>query len=111
MLESVDGRIFDVVVAPNGRFISGTYWTILFRTIDGIRQFQLVQESVDTLDVKLITESAFQKASLAKLEERIQERCGPTMRIRFELVDDIPLTKAGKRKFIISKVPVSFGNE
>jgi hypothetical protein len=29
---------------------------------------------------------------------------------RFELVDDIPLTKAGKRKFITSKAPMSFGN-
>ena len=52
-----------------------------------------------------------QKTSLAKLEERIQERCGPAMHIRFELVYDIPLTKAGKRKFIISKIPMSFGND
>jgi len=110
LLKSVDGRVFDVVVAPNGRFISGTYWTILFRTVGGIRQFQLVQESVDMLDVKLTTEPAFQKASLAKLEEQIKERCGSEMRVRFEFVDDIPLTKAGKRKFIISKVPMTFGN-
>lgn len=110
LLESIDGRVFDVVVAPNGRFISGTYWTILFKTVDGIRQFQLLQESVDTLNVKLITDSAFQKTSLTQLEARIQERCGPAMQIRFEFVDDIPLTMAGKRKFIISKVPMSFGN-
>jgi len=58
----------------------------------------------------LITEPGFQKASLAKLEEQIQERCGPAMSIRFELVDDIPLTEAGKRKFIISQVPMTFGN-
>lgn len=111
MLKSVDGRVFDVVVAPNGRFISGTYWTILFKTVDGIRQFQLIQESVDALDIKLVIEPAFRKVSLVELEERIKEQCGPEMHIRFELVDDILLTKAGKRKFIISKVPMSFGNE
>ncbi len=110
LLKSVDGRVFDVVVAPNGCFLTGTYWTILFKTVDGIRQFQLVQESIDTLNVKLITEPTFQRTSLAELEGRIQERCGPTMQIRFELVDDIPLTKAGKRKFIVSKVPMTFGN-
>jgi phenylacetate-CoA ligase len=111
LLESVDGRVFDVVVAPNGGFISGTYWTILFKTVDGIRQFQLIQESVSTLNVKLVTEPAFQMVSLSELEKRIQERCGSAMHIRFELVDDIPLTKAGKRKFIISKVPMNFGNK
>lgn len=111
LLKSVDGRVFDIVVAPNGRFLSGTYWTILFKTVDGIRQFQLVQESIDALDVKLVTEPSFQKASLAKLEERIHERCGPAMHVRFEVVDDIPLTRAGKRRFIISKVPVTFGND
>jgi len=111
LLKSVDGRVFDVVVAPNGRFIPGTYWTILFKTVYGIRQFQLIQESADTLDVKLITEPAFQSNSLCELEERIHERCGPTLRVRFEIVDDIPLTKAGKRKFIISKIPMTFGNE
>lgn len=111
LLKSVDGRVFDVIVAPNGRFISGTYWTIVFRTVAGIQQFQLVQETVDTLSVKLITDPTFQKSSLTKLEEQIQERCGANMRLRFELLDDIPLTKAGKRRFVISRIPVTFGNK
>jgi phenylacetate-CoA ligase len=111
MLKSVDGRVFDIVIAPNGRFISGTYWTILFKTVDGIRQFQLIQEGVDSLSIKLIIEPSFQKTALDTLVERIKESCGAAMRVRFDFVNDIPLTKAGKRKFIISKIPMTFGNE
>jgi phenylacetate-CoA ligase len=111
LLKSVDGRVFDVVVAPNGRFIPGTYWTIVFRTVPGIRQFQLVQETVDSLAIRLITDATFQQSSVAELEERIQERCGFDMHLQFEFVDEIPLTKAGKRRFIISKIPMTFGNQ
>ena len=112
LLASVDGRVFDVIVAPNGRYITGTFWTRLFRkTVKGIQQFQLVQENVDTLTAKLVTDSAFQKSSLSNLEEQIQERCGSEMRIKFEVLDEIPLTKAGKRKFVISKVAPDFGNQ
>lgn len=109
LLKSVDGRVFDIVVAPNGRLISGTYWSILFgRVVKGILQFQLLQEQVDQLDVKFIVGPSFEPQSLGTLEERIHERCGSAMKVRFELVDDIPLTAAGKRKWIISKVPVNF---
>jgi len=110
LLKSVDGRVFDIIVAPNGRFLSGTYWTILFKTVDGIRQFQIVQDKIDNLDALLVVDATFKKESLSILEKKICEQCGTEMKVSFKLVDDIPLTSAGKRKFIISKVPVNFGN-
>jgi len=110
LLKSVDGRVFDVIAAPNGRFIPGTYWTIVFRTVSGIRQFQLVQEALTALTIKLVVDQSFQKSDLSKLCAQIEERCGPDMHLNFEFVDDIPLTKAGKRKFIVSDIPIDFGN-
>ena len=110
LLKSVDGRVFDVIVAPNGRFVPGTYWTIVFRTVPGIQQFQVIQKSIDALTIKLITDPAFQKSSLTKLEEDIQDRCGSDMRLDFELVDEIPLSKSAKRKLIVSDTPMTFGN-
>ena len=83
----------------------------MFRTAPGIKQFQLVQESIDALTARLVTDHTFKNSSLVDLEQRVQERCGAELRLNFELVDDIPPTKAGKRRFIISKIPMTFGNQ
>ena len=40
--------------------------------------------------------------------EDLRDRLGKETDIEFRIVDDIPLTKTGKFRFVISKVPLKF---
>lgn len=104
LLESVEGRTFDIIVGTNGNLVTGNFWTILLRTyVKGIRQFQVIQEEKDKLNFKLIVDSHFDNNEKIKLIKEVREKCGEDMKIEIDLVDRISLTKSGKLKFVISK--------
>jgi len=105
LLEKVEGRIFDIIVGTNGEKLTGVFFSFLLRVfVSGIKQFQVIQESRDTLVLKLIVDKNFNNETKEKLINKIHEKCGMDMNIFIQLVDNIPLTKSGKRKFVVSKV-------
>jgi phenylacetate-CoA ligase len=102
LIEKIEGRSFDIVTAPNGNKIAGTFWTLTLRAIPGIDSFQIEQTSLNKLIVKIVPASRYSKSSERRLLEKIREKCGNEMEIRFVYVDKIPLTKSGKMRFVIS---------
>jgi phenylacetate-CoA ligase len=108
LLRELHGRVFDIIVTPDGRYISGTFWTLLSRSVHGIKSFQVVQEAKNKIDIRLVGDDNFRSDSLAILTSRIREKCGDDMHVSFSMVDTIPLTKSGKHRFVISTVPVRF---
>jgi phenylacetate-CoA ligase len=105
MLEKVEGRVFDIVVGTNGNHLSGTYWTILLREyVEGISSFQVVQEELGKLLLRLVTDEKFDDEAGSKLTAAIKEKCGQDMTVEIEKVDEIPLTGTGKHRFVVSKV-------
>jgi len=105
ILEKIDGRVFDIVVGTNGRAVGGTFWTLLLRTaIKGIKQFQVVQESMSKIDIKVVPDESFEEGQISKLTNKIREYLGEDMKINFQVVDIIPPTRSGKYRFVISKV-------
>lgn len=105
LLEEVGGRTFDIIVGVNGRYLGGTFWTLLLRTaIKGIQQFQVVQESEYNINIKIVVDKSFNSEDIDMLTRKIHEYCGDDMQITVDVVDKIPLTKSGKFRFVISKV-------
>ncbi|MHA1394706.1 MAG: phenylacetate--CoA ligase family protein [Promethearchaeota archaeon] len=112
LLERVEGRIFDIILGTNGNKLTGNFWTTLLRTfVKGIKQFQVIQEKLDTLTLKLIVDKEFDLKNKNNLIMRIKEKCGNDMKINFQLVDKIPLTESGKHRFIISKISPYLNNK
>jgi phenylacetate-CoA ligase len=107
LLESVEGRSMDVVRTPIGSSVGGTFWTLLLRSRPGIRQFQVVQESLAGIRIDYMPEEEplhLDNATLEYFSQRIRERCGPDFQIEFRHVPAIDLTASGKRRLVISKV-------
>ncbi|MFX0053002.1 MAG: phenylacetate--CoA ligase family protein [Candidatus Hermodarchaeota archaeon] len=105
ILEKIEGRAFDIVIGTNGRAVGGTFWTLLLRTaIEGIKQFQVVQESLSELDIRIVAEESFEERRISTLVDKIREYLGKDMKITFQVVDKIPLTKSGKSRFVVSKI-------
>jgi phenylacetate-CoA ligase len=99
----LDGRSFDVIRAPNGRYVPGVFWTIVSREIPGIDVFQIHQTSPLDLKVTVVPGSDYEtERSLGAFRQRILEEMGEQTRIEFEIVDRILSSPEGKRRFVIS---------
>ncbi len=103
-LESTIGRTFDVVKAPNGNYLGGTFWTILLRKVKGIDRFQVIQEEVDSITIAFIASGEFTDEARKYVIEKVREACGPRMKVRFELKPELELTPTAKHRFVISKI-------
>jgi len=108
MLESIQGRDTDIVITPNGSFLVVHFFTILFEYIEGVDQFQVIQEKIDRLKVKIVRNDKFTENDLRYIVSQIKKHAGENMEIEVEFVDHIPPTRSGKRRFVISKVPISY---
>ena len=107
---SVIGRTTDIVKAPNGNYLGGTFWGHLLK--EGVGKFQVVQDEIDRIKITLIADSDFTDEVRQEALARIHQACGDRMRVEFELVDRIPTTKSGKHRYVISRVnPVDHGTQ
>ncbi len=100
----VEGRTLDVIRTPNGTRVGGTFWTLLFRSRPGIRAFQVVQEEIGRVLVRYVRDSSADVVPLEHFRDRIREQCGPELNVDFEETAEIPLTKSGKMRFVVSKI-------
>ena len=95
----------DVVRTPTGSSIGGTFWTLLLRSRPGIRQFQIVQESLAGIRIDYMPEEEpthLDNSTVNYFSQRIREKCGPHFQIEFRQVPAIDLTASGKRRLVIS---------
>jgi phenylacetate-CoA ligase len=105
------GRTFDVVRAPNGNVLGGTFWTILLKQKKGIERFQVIQEEPDKVTIAITPTAEFSDETRRYIVEKIHEACGSEMRVRFELKPDLESTPAGKHRFVISRLKAGDGDE
>ena len=104
LMKSIEGRDTDIVVTPEKKFIFVQTFTVLFKSIDGLEQFQVIQEKIDKLEVNLIKNDRFRDENLDYIKNEIQTYVGNDMDININFIKSIPPTKSGKRRFVISKV-------
>ena len=103
MFESVDGRTLDVVRAPNGNRIGGTYWTILLRNRPGIEKFQVIQDTLDAIRVLYVGEEGA-TPDFEYYRREIVNKCGSELRVRFEETEQFEQAPGTKFRLVLSKV-------
>jgi phenylacetate-CoA ligase len=103
-IADVTTKAEDLVVTPDGRFISPSVLTHPFKPIQNLRMSQLIQERADLLRVKLVPGGSFGPKDEAQLKAALQERVGAGMTIVVEVVEDIPREPSGKFRWVVSKV-------
>ena len=103
LIDKVEGRVWDVIVGTNGNRMIGALWHIV-KNVQGIKQYQVLQENLGELTIKIVTDGQFEEGERSKLINLVREKCGNDMSVKIEVVDEIPLTESGKRRYIISRV-------
>ncbi len=104
IMESIQGRDSDVVITPSANRLIVHFFTGILEHFPEIDSFQVVQESIETILIRIVPTQQFSQESCKRIVSALQEKGATGIRIEIELVDQIPLTPGGKRRFVISKV-------
>jgi phenylacetate-CoA ligase len=103
MLEMVEGRQVDLFRTKDGRTVWSDFYSTMFE-VEGIKQYQMIQKSLDFILVRLVTNGNFEKSQLGSIELTIRQVMGPGTQVRFEFLDSIPLGSSGKFRYAFSEV-------
>ncbi|WP_348732560.1 AMP-binding protein [Rheinheimera texasensis] len=104
VLENIEGRSTDFVVASNGTMMHGLALIYVIRELHGISNFKIVQESLTHTRVQLVLENGDAPALADKVRHGLTARLGADVEISIEWVDQIAAEASGKYRYVISKV-------
>lgn len=102
VIESIDGRIEDVITGNDGRKMVRFHG--LFIDLAGLKSGQVIQHSLGEIEIKLVVDSYYQRLfSEQIITKRLESQLG-VMSVSFKYVQDLPRTANGKIKAVISYV-------
>ncbi|PHS17564.1 MAG: hypothetical protein COA86_09765 [Kangiella sp.] len=105
LLGSVEGRSGDFFVKPDGSKIHGEYFTHLFYELPQVKQFQMIQQSLEQIDLKIVETSKQNNNDYLKpIISKTKAMLGEQAKVNVEILDEIKPTSTGKLLFTISKI-------
>lgn len=103
LMELVQGRRIDMFKTRDGRAVWGGFASPLFG-IQGVKQFQVVQKTLDLVVARIVKESALDQARLDTIQRTVKIALGENVEVRFEFPDEIPVLDSGKYRYAISEI-------
>lgn len=104
LLKDLQGRSTDFLVAHDGTVMHGLSLIYIVRDLAGVKQFKIVQESLERTDILLVTDERFDQANLVQIERGAKARLGQTVTVNVQLVNEIAPERSGKYRYVVSKV-------
>jgi phenylacetate-CoA ligase len=108
LIESIEGRISDFIVTPQGKIIEEGYFAQIFHGEEGIAQFQVMQNEINDIIVYFIPSRKYSEGRMPKIKQMLQDYLGNDVNLEFRKVQEIPKSPSGKYCSTISKVPLPF---
>lgn len=104
LMEKIEGRDSDVVFTPSGNRLIVEFFNGLVDDIPEIHSFQVIQEQLERITIRLVPGPGFSDEAKRKLVAETHSHGAEDLAIDIEVVDSIPLTPGGKRRYVINKV-------
>ncbi|HLL21226.1 MAG TPA: hypothetical protein VK427_03795, partial [Kofleriaceae bacterium] len=105
-LARVIGRVHDFIVATSGDLLAGEFFPHLFKWVKHVREYQIVQERLGEVRVRLVVEDGFNEGPDERfLVDKLHEYLGRDMQIFLERVPAIERTRMGKLRVTVSHLP------
>lgn len=106
LIQSIQGRATDVVITPSGNRLIVHFFTGILEHFHEIHSFQVVQKNLSSALIRVVTPDGRPLAAEAhrRIKTELQSRGMGDMEIDVEQVAEIPISPAGKRRFIISEL-------
>jgi phenylacetate-CoA ligase len=106
LMEVNMGRQNDHIRALSGKLIYPSYFIHLLDGIKGIVNFQFRQVSLNKIELYLVEnkKESVNKTQLKELEDKIRNEINSNVLLTINFVNEIPLTPAGKHRYVISEL-------
>lgn len=99
-LSALEGRTADFLTFPDGARVHGFFFIRRFAALSGVRQLQLIQETRERVTMRIVGDPAEVDLQLPQALAGLP----PGVTVDVQYCDHIPLTPAGKHRWIISRV-------
>ena len=105
ILEEISGRTLDFIQTGDGKKVHGMYFEYLPKYFIGeIRQFQIVQDELSSVTVRVLKDADFNESTLARFEEKLREVIGADVGIEFDIEASVFREATGKHRMVVSKI-------
>ncbi len=104
VMDAVTTKHEDIILTPDGRWISPSVLTHPFKPLKNIVESQIVQEEPGLLVVKIVRGPSYCEADSSQLVEGLKERVGNSVQVQLDFVGRIPRESSGKFRWVISKI-------
>ena len=104
MLEEIQGRTTDFIVAADGTLMHGLALVYPIRDIPGIASFKVVQETLQRVVVHIVPGDNCGADVEQLIASGIKARLGQGVEVVVTRVDDIPREKSGKYRYVQSLI-------
>jgi phenylacetate-CoA ligase len=105
LFEVTEGRADDVLLLPGQKRIGPRTLAPRIEALDGFSQYRVVQKERDRLEVWIVRDPGAPEGLLGAIERTVREVVGEGVRIAIRPVDEIPLSRRGKLRKVVSEVP------
>jgi phenylacetate-CoA ligase len=104
VLQKIEGRSTDFIVAQDGTVMHGLALIYVVRDMPGVSAFRIEQESLDLTRVRIVTDDDFPPDGDERIRDGMKARLGSAVDVVVEHVDQIAAEGSGKFRYVVSKV-------
>ena len=104
LMDGIQGRDTDIVITPGGNRLIVHFFTGILEHFPEIDSFQVVQERRDSIQLFLVPHAPIDETVRSRIVGALQHKGIDDLKIDIHLVDEIPFSPAGKRRFVINKL-------
>lgn len=100
LVEKIEGRSTDYILSPTHGKVNLGNISNSTKGVEGIIQFQVIQATVESVEVLVVASSSFNEKEKNKFIAALAERFGPQLLINMRVVAEIPKEKSGKFRIV-----------
>lgn len=104
LLEEIQGRSTDFLVAADGTVMHGLALVYILRDIEGVKAFKIIQETLHATRVQVVLDRTLDDALSGHITRGVQARLGTHVAVTVERVGMIAPEASGKFRYVVSKV-------
>ena len=108
LLKSIEGRQTDFLLTPDGRLIHALAVIYVLREVPEIEQFQVLQDSLRNISVKIVPYREFGPRVEQTIVQRLKAILGSEMVIEITVYPVIDTSASGKFRYVLSNVARSY---
>ncbi len=107
LLESLEGRTTDFLIARDGTVLHALSLIYILRDLDCVKEFKIVQETVQQIHLQLVVDDRYNAALEQQIKQGFRQRLGD-VEVLIKQLTQLPREPSGKFRYVTSKLDVSW---